>query len=91
MMCSALACRSTTTSDGAVDGVSVHTEIYKDGFWSVGCKGDGAMYVFQDGEPFKKVQHHKGSIFSISRMHDSSMMCSGGKDGHERYGEQHRG
>merc|ERR1719498_1051270 len=31
---------STTTSNGAVDGVSVHTEIYKDGFWMVGCMGD---------------------------------------------------
>jgi hypothetical protein len=28
------------TENGAVDGVSVNTNIYKDGFWSVGCFGD---------------------------------------------------
>ena len=32
-------------SDGTVDGIAPAQNVYKDGFWSVGCKGDAMIKI----------------------------------------------
>ena len=36
-----------SSSNGKVDDTEVHTQIYKDGYWNVGCMADG-MYAKGD-------------------------------------------
>jgi len=56
---------ATTTANGAVDGVSVHTEIYKDGFWMVGCMGD-EMVTKGDKHGDGKFAYEEGAVYNTS-------------------------